>query len=56
MIQRHQIDAIAFDQVTKSPYISNVYASCGKSEIFEWSSTDMSQIFVTEPQITKEEL
>ena len=34
---RHRVDAIAYERLTSSPYVMNIYGYCGQSAIFEYA-------------------
>ena len=54
-LDRHRRDAVAYDQLTKSPYIADIYGHCAHSATFEFGvEGDLFQVFDTNP--SKKEL
>ena len=57
LFDRNRRDAVASEQLSKSPYIMNIYGHCGYSAIYDFSDGgELSDIFQSESNITKEEL
>jgi tRNA A-37 threonylcarbamoyl transferase component Bud32 len=49
--ERHLVDAMAMEQLTSSPYICNLYASCGPSVITE-RATGNARYFLKNPNLS----
>jgi tRNA A-37 threonylcarbamoyl transferase component Bud32 len=49
--ERHYVDALAMEQLTSSPYICNLYASCGPSIITE-RATNSARYFLKNPNLS----
>ena len=49
-LDRHRRDAVAYDQLTKSPYIADIYGYCAHSATFEFGvEGDLFQVFDSNP-------
>ena len=54
---RHRRDAVAFEQLTASPLIVDMYGYCTQSALFDWGEGgDLLSIFEREPHISNEKL
>jgi len=55
--KRHRRDAIAYDVLTSSPYVANIYGFCSNSALHDFSDDgDLSKLFDSNNNPSKEEL
>jgi hypothetical protein len=54
---RHRRDAVAFDQLSSSPLVINIYGYCSNTGIFKYGEGgDLEAIYERDPHISKDEL
>jgi hypothetical protein len=54
---RHRRDAVAFDQLTSSPLIVDIYAHCSNTAIFDFAGGgDLFDLFEDRPDVSRQEL